>query len=61
MLWLNSAWDKNWRLGWRETLLNDAVFSQLKNKPGYRELVTRFELDMERQRQLAYQLLEINK
>jgi len=61
LLWLNSAWDKNWRLGWRETLLNDVVFSQLKNEPGYKDLIARFELDMEQQRELAYQLLEIKK
>jgi len=61
LLWLNTAWDKNWRVGWRETLLNDVVFSQLKNEPGYRDLVARFELDMEQQRQLAYELLEIKK
>jgi len=61
LLWLNSAWDKNWRLGWRETLLNDVVFSQLKNEPGYKDLIARFELDMDQQRELAYQLLEIKK
>jgi len=56
--WLNSAWDKQWRLGWRSTLLDDAVFSQLKNEPGYKDLVARFEADMDRQRQLAYELME---
>ncbi len=59
--WLNSAWDKQWRLGWRSTLLHDAVFSQLKNEPGYKELVARFEADMDRQRELAYELLEDGK
>jgi len=56
--WLNSAWDKHWRLDWRSVLLDDVVFSPLKNEPGYKDLVTRFEADMERQRQLAYELLE---
>jgi len=59
--WLNSAWDKNWRYMWRDTLIDDAIFSQLKNEPGYKELVTRFELDMEQQRELAYELLEVEK
>ena len=58
---LNNAWDKQWRLGWRGVLLEDAVFTQLRNEPGYQELVARFEADMERQRLLAYELLEIRK
>ena len=36
---LNNAWDKQWRLGWRGALLEDAVFTQLRNEPGYQELV----------------------
>jgi tetratricopeptide (TPR) repeat protein len=59
--WLNSAWDKNWRFMWRETLVEDAIFSQLKNEPGYKELVARFEADMEQQRELAYELLEVER
>ena len=58
---LNNAWDKQWRLGWRSVLLEDAVFTQLRNEPGYQELVARFEADMERQRLLAYELLEVKK
>jgi len=59
--WLNKAWDKHWRTDWRTILLHDVVFSQLKNEPGYKELVARFEADMEQQRQLAFELLEIEK
>jgi TolB-like protein/Tfp pilus assembly protein PilF len=59
--WLNSAWDKNWRSGWRTRLIHDAVFIPLKNEPGYQELVARFEADMAQQRELAYELLEIDK
>ncbi len=59
--YLNSAWDKKWRFMWRETLIEDAVFSQLKNEPGYKDLVARFEADMEQQRQLAYELLDVRK
>ena len=58
---LNNAWDKQWRLGWRGVLLEDAVFTQLRNEPGYQELIARFEADMERQRLVAYELLEVRK
>ena len=58
---LNNAWDKQWRLGWRRVLLEDVVFTQLRNEPGYQELIARFETDMERQRIEAYELLDINK
>ena len=56
---LDSAWDKNWRINWRRALLYDVIFSQLAGEPGYRELVERYEEDMERQRVLAYELMEI--
>ena len=59
--WLNKAWDKKWRQGWREILLDDAILSQLADEPGYQELVARFESDMERQREDAYELLGIAK
>lgn len=59
--WLNGAWDKKWRLGWRAVLLNNAVFIPLKNEPGYQELVSRFEADMVRQREEAYQLMGITR
>ena len=58
---LDSAWDKNWRLGWRARLLEDAIITQLADEPRYQELVTRFETDMERQREEAYELLGIVK
>ncbi len=59
--WLNQAWDKNWRVGWREVLLEDAIYTQLADEPGYQELVTRFETEMERQREVAYELMELRK
>ncbi len=58
---LNSTWDKKWRFGWRDTLLFDVVFSQLSGEPGYQDFLTRFETDMERQREEAYELLGIIK
>jgi TolB-like protein/tetratricopeptide (TPR) repeat protein len=56
---LNSAWDKEWRFSWRDTLRFDVVFSQLAGESGYQDLVVRFEQDMERQRELAYELMGI--
>jgi len=58
---LNNAWDKQWRFGWRMTLLGDLVFMQLHNEPGFQELVSRFENDMQQQRKLAYELTGIQK
>jgi len=59
--WLNSAWEKNWRVRWRSSLLQGAIISQLADEPGYQELVARFETNMERQREEAYQLMGISK
>ncbi|MCW8871779.1 tetratricopeptide repeat protein [Pseudomonadota bacterium] len=59
--WLNSAWDKKWRVGWRDQLLDEVIFIQLAGEPGYQELVARFESDMERQREEAYVLMGITK
>ncbi|RLA49642.1 MAG: hypothetical protein DRQ98_13895 [Gammaproteobacteria bacterium] len=59
--WLNNAWDNNWRASWRERLLQDAIISQLADEPGYQELVARFETDMERQREEAYEIMGIAK
>ena len=58
---LDSAWDKNWRFGWRNVLLFDVVFSQLAGETGYEELIVRFETDMERQRELAHELMGVAK
>ena len=59
--WLNKAWDKQWRADWRATLLHDAIITQLAGEPGYQELITRFETDMERQREEAYVLMDITR
>ncbi len=61
MEWLNAAWDKNWRITWRTEMLEDAIFIQLVDQPGFQELITRFELDMERQREEAYVLMDISR
>jgi TolB-like protein/Tfp pilus assembly protein PilF len=58
---LNRAWDRKWRFNWRDVLLFDVVFSQLAGEPGYQDLIVRFEQDMERQRELAYELMEIDR
>jgi len=59
--WLNSAFQKNWRVRWRQSLLEDPIISRLADEPGYQELVARFETDMERQRAVAYELMGITK
>jgi len=59
--YLNNAWDKKFRFMWREALIEDAIFGQLKNEPGFKDLVARFETDLEQQRELAYELLELEK
>ena len=59
--WLNSAFQKNWRIGWRQSLLEDPIISRLADEPGYQELVARFETEMERQREEAYELMGITK
>jgi TolB-like protein len=56
---LDSAWNKKWRVSWREILLDDAIFSQLADEPRYQALVARFESDMERQREEAYELMGV--
>jgi adenylate cyclase len=59
--YLNRAWEKGWRIAWRRILVNDVVLSQLASEPDYQDLVTRFESDMERQREEAYALMGITK
>jgi len=58
---LNSAWDKKWRISLPETLVTDVVFSQLAGNPGYQDLLARFDTEMERQRDVAYELMGIKK
>jgi TolB-like protein len=57
----DKAWDKHWRFAWREILVDNTVSSQLAGQPGYQELIARFETDMERQREEAYQLMGITR
>ena len=59
--YLNNAWDKKFRFMWREALIEDAILRQLKNEPGFKDLVARFETDLEQQRELAYELMELEK
>ncbi|MDX2479979.1 MAG: hypothetical protein QNK24_06545, partial [Desulfuromusa sp.] len=58
---LNSAWDKKWRFGWRNVLLFDVVFSQLAGEPGFQDLIARIERDIGQQRELAYELFEVQE
>lgn len=58
---LNQCYEKGWRTYWRQFLVFDPVLSRLRDKAGYQELVARFETDVEKQRQLAYELMGIQK
>ena len=59
--WLNEAWDKKWRFFWRYDVQSNAVFKPLANEPDFQALISRFESEMDRQRQQAYVLLDITK
>jgi TolB-like protein len=56
---LERAFELGWRTYWRQYLVYDPVLSRLRGHPGFRKLVARFEADMERQREQAYALLDV--
>lgn len=58
---LNRAFEHNMRANWRLNLQHWFVLESLHDEPEYQDLVARFEEDMERQREQAYELLEIKK
>jgi hypothetical protein len=49
------------RAYWRTFIVHDPVMLRLHNEPGYKDLIARFEADMERQRELAYELLGVDR
>ena len=55
---LELAFDQGFRSGWRFRFQHWFVFDGLHGHPEFRQLVSRFESDMERQRALAHELLE---
>jgi tetratricopeptide (TPR) repeat protein len=56
---LNRCFEKGQRVYWRQFIVYDPIFSRLKDFVAYQQVVARFEADMERQRELANQLLEV--
>jgi TolB-like protein len=58
---MNRAWDLGYRSYWRSFMVYDPLSLHLKDHPGYQDLIARFEADMARQREEAYELLGISK
>jgi len=58
---LHEAFEKGWRLGWRDWMYRDFQFESLHKEPEYKDLVAMFEADMEKQRNEAYELLGLKK
>ncbi len=54
---LREAFDKGWRLGWRDWVYQDFQFEPLRQEPEFKRLITLLEDDMEGQRKKAYELL----
>jgi TolB-like protein len=53
---LQRAYDLGLRYRWRNLLLSNIAFNSLLDEPEFKQLVARLEEDMERQRELAYQI-----
>jgi hypothetical protein len=53
---LEQAYELGMRMRWQNLLMSNIAFNDLHNEPGFKQLVARFEEDMERQRELAYQI-----
>jgi len=58
---LERAYDLGLRLRWRNLLLSNIAFNSLHDEPEFKQLIARLEEDMERQRELAYQMPEVLK
>jgi TolB-like protein/Tfp pilus assembly protein PilF len=56
---LFDAFEKNHRLNWRHILTSRMAFSDLQDEPEFKRLISMYEADMDRQRDEAYELLEI--
>ena len=58
---LELAFELGMRFRWRNLLMSNIAFNSLHDEPEFKQLVARFEADMERQRIEAYELLGMNK
>jgi TolB-like protein/Tfp pilus assembly protein PilF len=56
---LTTAFERGWRWDWQLFMRNDFRFESLHDEPEFKDLLARFEADMEGQRQEAYELLEL--
>lgn len=57
---LNTAFERGWRWDWHLWMHRDYQFVPLHNEPEFKKLTAMLEADMEKQRQEAYQLLNLN-
>jgi TolB-like protein/Tfp pilus assembly protein PilF len=58
---MNRMFEMGSRSWWRTFFIYDPLAMHLTDHPGYQDLIARFEQDMERQRVLAYELLEVKQ
>jgi hypothetical protein len=56
---LNNAYDNGLRMRWRHQIQHWFVLEPLRDMPEYRQLVARFEADMEMQLEEAHRLQEV--
>jgi TolB-like protein/Tfp pilus assembly protein PilF len=53
---LEQSFELGLRSRWRNHLMSTVAFNSLHDEPEFKQLVARFEADMERQREMAYQI-----
>ncbi len=53
---LEQAYELGLRFRWQNVLMSNIAFNSLHDEPEFKQLVARFEADMQRQRELAYQV-----
>ncbi len=53
---LEQAYERGLRFRWQNVLMSSIAFNSLHDEPEFKQLVARFEADMQRQRELAYQV-----
>ena len=58
---LNEAIEKGWRLEWRDLMYRDFWFDSLRQEPEFRNMTAMLEADMEKQREQAYDLLDLTR
>jgi TolB-like protein/Flp pilus assembly protein TadD len=56
---LNECFDKGFIAYWRQFMLYDPIITRLQGRAAYQQLIARYEAEMDRQRELAYELLGV--